>query len=170
MRSLGEEPLLEFRHMTSGDRGAASEPFRELLLEDEFFRDSAEAYAGPAAGAGAIEARLGAALSLFVERPDYGFVWMAFENERAVGAVAVAYAISIPLGAVAATVEHAIVASGQRRRGIATMMFEVLIGELRRLEIARVDVNVHAANYAGREFYLSLGFLPTNEARLSLLI
>src|SRR5579862_6536124 len=113
--------------MTSADRGDAYELFRELLLEDEFFRDSSEAYAGPLTERSAVEARLGAALSLFIERPDYGFVWMAFEDERAVGAVAVAYAISLPLGAVAATAEHAIVASGQRRRGIASQMFEVLI-------------------------------------------
>src|SRR5271165_746744 len=156
--------------MTSGDRGQAYELLLDLLLNDEYFRDSSEAYAGPPAGRAAVEARLGAALALFVDRPDYGFVWMAFEGERAVGCAAVAYSISLPLGALTASVEHAVVAPGQRRRGIGTQMFEVLIEQLRRAEIARVDVSVHAANIAGNEFYTSLGFLPTNEQRLSLIV
>jgi GNAT superfamily N-acetyltransferase len=170
MRNLTSEPLLHFRRMTSGDRREAHALLLELLARDAFYSDSREAYAGDRAQGPGVEAALGAALTLFLDRPDYGFVWMSFEGERAVGCALVSYAISPALGEIVANLEGVVVAPGQRRRGIGTQMLEALATQLKAAEIARLDVCVNQRNAAGREFCIALGFLPTYEERYALLI
>jgi GNAT superfamily N-acetyltransferase len=170
MRNLTSEPELDFRRMTAADRRDAHELLLELLTNDEYYSDSSEAYAGERAGRAGAESALGAALTLFLDRPDYGFVWMAFEAERAVGCALVSYAISPALGELIANLDGVVVAPGQRRRGIGTQMLEVLGAHLKAAEIARLDVSVNVRNGPGREFCIALGFLPTYEERYALLL
>jgi GNAT superfamily N-acetyltransferase len=170
MRNLTSEPELHFRRMTSGDRREAHELLLDLLAGDEHYADSREAYAGDKADRAGTEAALGAALTLFLDRPDYGFVWMSFEEERAVGCALVAYAISPALGEIVANLDGVVVAPGQRRRGIGTQMIEALGEHLRAAGIARLDVSVNMRNGAAREFCIALGFLPTYEERYALIL
>jgi GNAT superfamily N-acetyltransferase len=169
MRNLTSEPTLHFRRMTAGDRRDAHDLLAELLLNDDYYADSREAYAGTTDRSD-VEAALGAALTLFLDRPDYGFVWMSFEDERAVGCALVSYAISPALGAVIANLDGVVVVPGQRRRGIGTQMLEALGDHLKAAEIARLDLSVNIRNGAGREFATALGFLPTYEERYALVL
>jgi hypothetical protein len=50
------------------------------------------------------ERRLGDALTLFVEREDYGFVWLAYRDAAAVGCASVSYAVSTQAGGLVALV------------------------------------------------------------------
>jgi GNAT superfamily N-acetyltransferase len=170
MRNLTSEPELHFRRMTSGDRREAHDLLVELLSNDEYYRDAREAYAGDKADREGAEAAVGAALTLFLDRPDYGFIWMSFEEERAVGCALVSYAIAPALGEVIANLDGVVVAPGQRRRGIGTQMLEALAGHVKAAEIARLDVSVNVRNGPGREFCIALGFLPTYEERYALLL
>jgi GNAT superfamily N-acetyltransferase len=170
MRNFTSEPELHFRRMTSGDRREAHALLIELLANDEYCRDSLAAYAGDEADREGVEAALGAALTLFLDRPDYGYVWMAFEEERAVGCALVSYAISPALGEVVANLDGVVVAAGQRRRSIGTQMIEALSGQVRAAEIARLDIAFNVRNGAAREFCVALGFLPTYEERYALLL
>jgi GNAT superfamily N-acetyltransferase len=154
--------------MSSGDRPEAFALLAGLLETDAYFRDSSLAYGAPQESAEAKEAALGQALSLFVERPDYGFVWMGFDAERAVACATVSYAISVALGKVVACLDCFVVAPEARRRGIGSATLEALAAELQRAEIARLDANAHLANDAARQCYIDLGFLPLREERFAL--
>jgi GNAT superfamily N-acetyltransferase len=170
MRNLTSEPVLHFRRMTGGDRREAHDLLLELLTHDDYYHDSRAAYAGDKGDRAGAEAALGAALTLFLDRPDYGFVWMSFEGERAVGCALVSYAISPALGEIVAHLEGVIVAPGQRRRGIGTQMLDALAGQLKAAEIARLDVSVNIRNAPGRAFCTTLGFEPTYEERYAFLL
>jgi GNAT superfamily N-acetyltransferase len=170
MRNLTSEPVLHFRRMTGGDRREAHGLLLELLTHDDYYHDSRAAYAGDKGDRAGAEAALGAALTLFLDRPDYGFVWMSFEGDRAVGCALVSYAISPALGEIVAHLEGVIVAPGQRRRGIGTQMLDALAAQLKAAEIARLDVSVNIRNAPGRAFCTTLGFEPTYEERYALLL
>jgi GNAT superfamily N-acetyltransferase len=156
--------------MTAGDRPDAHALLLDLLENDPYYRDSREAYGGARARSGDIESALAQALSLFLDRPDYGYVWMAFEDDRAVGCALVGYAISPALGEVIANVEGLVVAPQERRRGIGSAMLEALAEQLKGAEIARIDMSVNVRNGAAREFCAALGFEPTYEERFALLL
>jgi ribosomal protein S18 acetylase RimI-like enzyme len=156
--------------MSSIDRREAFDLLMQLLLGDEHYRDSSAAYGGSQNDREDIEAALGRALSLFIDRPDYGFVWLAIEHERAVGAAVLGYGISVSVGAVAANLECLIVAEGQRDRGIGSALLDALAIELRGGEIARLDVTVHVDNAGAQRFYRNYGFIPTHEERMAFLL
>jgi GNAT superfamily N-acetyltransferase len=170
MRNGTSEPILTFRRMGSADRREAFGLLSTLMLDDEYYRDSSPAYSGSERTREAIEATLGAALSLFVDRPDYGFIFMAYDSDRAVACASVSYAISMSLGDIVAKIEHMVVAPNERRRGIGTALVEALIEHLRVIEIARLDVDVHVANEEAKQFYHALGFEPSREERMALLL
>ncbi len=70
---------LTFRRMSTADRRDVFALFSELVLRDDYFRDSRGAYVGTLSGREPTEAALGEALTLFVDRPDYGDVHL--DNE-----------------------------------------------------------------------------------------
>jgi GNAT superfamily N-acetyltransferase len=85
------------------------------------------------------EPALGEALALFVDRPDYGFVWLAFDDGVPAGCVSVAFAISTQSGGVVATLRDVWVAPERRRRGIALALIATLRGRLAQLEVVRIE-------------------------------
>jgi GNAT superfamily N-acetyltransferase len=163
-------PNLSCRRMTSGDRPEAFALFAELIERDPYYRDSSPAYGAPQQSREAREAALGEALSLYVDRPDYGFIWMAFSEDGAVACAAVSYAISPSLGKVVARLDALVVAPNARRNGVGSAMLEALAGELRRAGVARLDASAHLANDAAKQFYLELGFQPLREERFALVL
>ena len=170
MRNGTSEPILTFRRMGSADRREAFELLSGLMLADEYYRDSSTAYSGSERTPESIEATLGAALTLFVDRPDYGFIFMAYDGARAVACASVSYAISMSLGDIVGKIEHMVVAPEDRRRGIGTALVEALIAHLRVIGMARIDVDVHVANEGAKQFYRTLGFEPSREERMALLL
>lgn len=86
------------------------------------------------------EPRLGDALTLFVEREDYGFVWLAYRADALVGCASVGYAISTGAGGVVAVVRDLYVVPGARRSGVATALIEALRARLAALDIARLEI------------------------------
>ncbi len=156
--------------MTSGDRPEVFALLSDYFATDPFYLESSAAQRGAAVEREAMEAALGRALALFADRPDYGFVWMAFENGRAVGCAAISYAISFSAGAIGASLDMLTVGRNERGRGIGAELVESLIAQLEASEVGRLDVAVHLRNEAARSFFERLGFAGTNEERLSLLL
>ncbi len=157
---------LIFRRMASEDRPSAFGLLAAFLIDDRYARDSARAYRGAVDDRIEAEAALGKALALFVDRPDYGFLWTAFDGPRAVACAPVGFSISVTAGAVVANLDYVVVAPEYRRHGIGRGLLESLATELKRMEIARIDVSVHLDNAEGRRFYAALGFEPTREERM----
>lgn len=88
------------------------------------------------------EAALGDALALFVERPDYGFVWLAYDDGIPAGCVSAAFAISTETGGLVGTMRDLYVAEDRRRRGIGSALLATLHGRLDQLGVTRVEAAV----------------------------
>lgn len=86
------------------------------------------------------EGALGEALSLFVDRPDYGFIWLAYDDDHPAGCVSVSFGIDTEAGGVVATLRDLYVVPERRRRGIGSALLLTLHARLAQLEVARIDV------------------------------
>lgn len=136
----------------------------DFLREDEHYLASSEAY-GDLGFKG-----LNNALHLFLERPELGFVWMAFDERGAAGICVVCYAISTSMGSVVAKLDDVSVKPDRRGKGIGTELMDQLKEQLRKEAVTRIDVAVHMENPKARSFYERTGFIRLNEERLSCLI
>src|SRR5689334_24987452 len=100
------------RKMGAADVRDAFHMLSDFLSADEHYLASSEAY-GDLGLKG-----LNNALDLFLERPELGFVWMAFDDNGVAGICVVCYAISTSMGSVVAKSDDDTVKSDLRRNGI----------------------------------------------------
>ena len=135
-----------------------------FLREDAHYRASSEAY-----GDGGADA-LDRALSLFLARPEIGFVWMAFDGAHAVGACVVCRAISTSRGSFVAKLDDVTVHPQWQGKGVGGAMLTQLRDHLREEGMTRIDCGCHRDNAGAWRFYERLGFRPLDEERLALLI
>ncbi len=156
--------MITCRKMTAGDVSDAFEMLRVFLREDEHYLASSKAY-GDRGFQG-----LNDALDLFLEQPELGFVWLAYDEQGAAGVCVVCYAISTSMGAVVAKLDDVSVKADRRGKGIGTALLEQLKEQLRKESVTRIDVGVHMENPEARRFYEKLGFMPLNEERLAWVI
>src|SRR6267143_5928617 len=150
--------------MTAADVTDAFEMLRVFLREDEPYLASSKAY-GDRGFQG-----LNDALDLFLEQPELGFVWMAYDDTGAAGVCVICYAISTSMGAVVAKLDDVSVKADRRGQGVGTALLEQLKEQLRRESVTRIDVAVHVENPEARRFYEALGFVGLNEERLACVI
>jgi GNAT superfamily N-acetyltransferase len=154
--------------MTREMRADAFALLGEFLREDAHYLDSSGAY-----GDGGAEA-LERALNLFIERPETGFVWLAYADgpagREAVAVCVVCFAISTSAGALVAKLDDVAVRAGWQSRGVGSAHLAQLAEELRRLGVKRIDTAVHQRNRDARRFYERHGFLPLGEERIALLL
>lgn len=139
-----------------------------FLEEDRHYRASAAAYGDGGAPA------LDRAIALFLARPEIGFVWLAYANDRAadraVGACVVCRAISTSRGSVVAKLDDVTVHRQWQGRGVGGRMLRALREDLRKEGTTRIHCACHRANAGAWRFYERLGFVSLDEERLSLLI
>jgi ribosomal protein S18 acetylase RimI-like enzyme len=152
------------RKMGAADVAEAFQMLSDFLSADEHYLASSEAY-GDLGLKG-----LNNALDLFLERPELGFVWMAYDDRGVAGICVVCYAISTSMGAVVAKLDDVSVKSDRRGMGIGTALLDQLKDQLRKESVARIDVAVHLENPEAKRFYEKAGFVPLHEERLSCLI
>lgn len=156
--------MITCRKMTAPDVTDAFQMLSAFLREDEHYRASSEAY-----GDRGIQG-LNDALYLFLEHPDLGFVWMAYDDDGAAGVCVVCYAVSTSMGALVAKLDDVSVKPDRRGEGIGTVMINALKEQLTKESVTRIDVAVHLDNPEARTFYQRLGFQPLNEERLACVI
>jgi GNAT superfamily N-acetyltransferase len=151
--------------MTAAMRDDARALLGAFLADDRHYLASATAY-----GDGGAEA-LDRALGLFVERPDLGFVWLAWGREGrrrlAVGACVVCRAISTSRGGIVAKLDDVTIRDGWQGRGVGTAMLESLAAHLRNEGAGRIDTACHRDNAGAWRFYERMGFRPLDEERLA---
>jgi GNAT superfamily N-acetyltransferase len=150
--------------MTAGDVSDAFELLSAFLTEDEHYLASSRAY-----GDRGVQG-LNDALDLFLEQPELGFVWMAYDESGLAGICVVCYAISTSMGAVVAKLDDVSVEETRRGKGIGTALVDQLKQQLRKESVMRIDVGVHLENPEARKFYERLGFVALNEERLACVI
>ncbi|MEP6742213.1 MAG: GNAT family N-acetyltransferase [bacterium] len=156
--------MITCRKMTAGDVTDAFEMLRVFLREDEHYLASSKAY-GDRGFQG-----LNDALDLFLEQPELGFVWLAYDEQGAAGVCVVCYAISTSMGTVVAKLDDVSVKQDRRGKGIGTGLLEQLKEQLRKESVTRIDVGVHLENSEAKRFYERLGFVALNEERLACVI
>ena len=161
---IGRVSQIRCRKMGAADVRDAFEMLSDFLSADEHYLASSQAY-GDLGLKG-----LNNALDLFLERPELGFVWMAFDERGAAGICVVCYAISTSMGSVVAKLDDVSVKPDRRGKGIGTELMEHLKEQLRKEAVTRIDVAVHMENPQARTFYERSGFVRLNEERLSCLI
>jgi len=147
--------------MTAADVPHAFEMLNSFLTADEHYLASSEAY-----GSLGIKG-LNDALDLFLERPELGFVWMAFDEKGIAGVCVVCYAISTSMGAVVAKLDDVFVKPDRQGQGVGTELIHCLKEQFKRESVRRIDVAVHLNNPNARRFYQKLGFVALNEERLA---
>ncbi len=102
-------------------------------------------------------ALLGDALSLYVERPDYGFVWLAYDDDVPAACISVAFGISTEAGGVVAELRDLFVIPERRRRGIGSALLATLHGRLAQLDVRRIEAT-GAADPALHGFFSARGY------------
>src|SRR6266545_2202107 len=150
--------------MTAADVADGFEMLRVFLREDEHYLASSKAY-GDRGFQG-----LNDALDLFLEQPELGFVWIAYDDRGVSAVCVVCYAISTSMGSVVAKLDDVSVKDDRRGKGVGTELIECLKEQLRKESVTRIDVAVHLENPEARRFYEKSGFVRLNEERLSCLI
>jgi GNAT superfamily N-acetyltransferase len=150
--------------MRTGDVRDAFELLSTFLTADEHYLASSAAYGDQGVKG------LNDALDLFLERPELGFLWMAFDENGAAAICVVCYAISTSMGSVVAKLDDVSVKEDRRGKGVGTELMEQLKEQLRREGVTRIDVAVHLENPGARRFYEKTGFVRLNEERLSCLV
>jgi len=150
--------------MGAADVADAFHMLSNFLRADEHYLASSQAY-GDLGLKG-----LNDSLDLYLERPELGFVWMAYDEQGVAGVCVVGYGISTAMGSVVAKLDDVFVKSDRRDQGIGSEMLEQLKEQLRKEAVTRIDTSVHLQNPQARTFYERMGFLPLNEERLSCII
>ena len=108
--------------------------------------------------------RLGDALNLYVEREDYGFVWLAYREDAPVGCCSVGYAIAADAGGLVALVRDIYVRPEIRRSGVATGMLAALDTRLAALPVVRIETP--AASGALATLLAACGYTTTDRRLL----
>ena len=139
----------------------AFEMLTEFLSADKHYLASRQAY-----GDKGLQG-LNDALDLFLEQPELGFVWMAFDGKSAVAVCVVCYAISTSMGAVVVKLDDVYVRKERRGEGIGAELITQLKTQLRKECVTRIDVAVHVDNPEARRFYERFDFAPLHEERLA---
>lgn len=156
--------MITCRKMRAADVSDAFDMLSNFLRADEHYLASSQAY-GDLGMKG-----LNDALDIFLERPELGFVWMAFDEKGAAAICVVCYAISTSMGSVVAKLDDVSVKEDRRGKGVGSELMEQLKDQLRKESVTRIDVAVHLENPDARRFYEKTGFIRLNEERLSCVI
>ena len=156
--------MITCRKMTAAEVTDAFSMLSAFLREDEHYLASSHAY-----GDRGIQG-LNDALYLFLEHPDLGFVWMAYDEDVVAGICVICYAVSTSMGSLVAKLDDVSVKEDRRGQGIGSALMESLKEQLKKESVTRIDVGVHLENPQAREFYQRLGFKQLNEERLACVI
>jgi GNAT superfamily N-acetyltransferase len=113
------------------------------------------------------EAALADALALFVDRPDYGFVWLAYEDGVPAACVSVSFAISTQSGGLIAQLRDLWVAPERRRRGIGSALLATLHGRLDQLDVTAIEASLPPDPAIGG-FFLARGYAVERAAAATL--
>jgi GNAT superfamily N-acetyltransferase len=156
--------MIRCARMSQASVDDARSLLRAFLRDDAHYRASSDAY-----GDGGVQA-LDRAIQLFLDRPEIGFVWLAYEDATAVGACVVCRAISTSRGGIVAKLDDVTVHPQWQGKGVGGTMLAQLRDHLREEGMTRIDCGCHRDNEGAWRFYARLGFVPLDEERLALLI
>lgn len=113
------------------------------------------------------EAALAEALALFVDRPDYGFIWLAYDDGSPAACVSVSFGISTERGGIVAQLGDLWVAPDRRRRGIGSALVVTLQARLDQLAVVRIVAPI-PDDASLRGFFDARGYVDAGGTRVIL--
>jgi hypothetical protein len=118
------------------------------------------------------EARLNAALALAVDRPDYGFVWLATDDaEAVVGAAFVSYGISSAAGGLVARIDDLAIDPEIINADEVRLKLILELGKFTTaLEIAALETSVAIGDGPAQAFVQRCGFKASHDERYLLVL
>lgn len=111
-----------------------------------------------------------AGLSLILQRPEAGRIFVAREGESVVGMVSLLNSVSTALGGPVAWLEDLIVAPAHRGRGIGSDLIEHALSYARECGLKRITLLTGAENSGAQRFYRRHGFRASGMIPLRCLI
>lgn len=153
--------MITSRKMSHATINDAFKLLSEFLRHDEHYLASSQVYGDEG------DRALKTALNQFVDRPELGFVWLAYEGALPVAVCVVSFAISTSIGGLVAKLDDVFVASDKRAQSVGSNHLDQLKTELRRLKVRRIDTSVHQGNEQARMFYIKHGFVSLQEERMA---
>ncbi len=110
-----------------------------------------------------------AAFDLLIERPEYGFVLLAEDDDGTpAGVLTVLLKVSTGAGSIVPVVDDIYVEPAYRRRGIARAMVQWVVDYSREQGYPRVDTQVEEHSPTSGPFWHGIGFQRIGEYRVSL--
>jgi len=94
-----------------------------------------------------------------------GQVWIAEENDTALGYIVLTVGFSMEYGGYDAFVEDLYIRPAYRQSGLGTGLMEVLVAECRRRYVRAIHLEVDRDNIAAKRLYKRFGFID-NERQL----
>jgi GNAT superfamily N-acetyltransferase len=98
------------------------------------------------------------ALTLLIDAPQRGTVWVAREGEQLVGMVSLQYLFSTALGGPVAILEDMVVAASHRGQGLGRRLIEQAVAHARAQGCRRITLLTDRENLAAQRFYANAGF------------
>jgi len=114
------------------------------------------------------EAALGDALALFVERPDYGFVWLAYDDGVAAACLSVAFAVAAETGGLAAILRDVWVRPEHRGKGVGSALLATVHGKLDQLGVRRIEAAVPEDDGGLRALFGARGYAAARTTLVTL--
>ena len=106
------------------------------------------------------EAALGAALTLFTDREDLGFIWLGFADDRPVGVCVATTAIALGAGGLVLRIGDIAIVEDVDPIGVARQMLAALVKHVRAFGIARFEAQAPEGDVRARTLYAACGFQP----------
>lgn len=112
-----------------------------------------------------------AAFDLLLERPEYGFVLLAEDDDGTpAGVLTLLLKVSTGAGSVVPVIDDIYVEPAYRRRGVARAMVQWVIDFARERGYPRVDTQVEEYSSTSGPFWHGIGFRRIGEYRVSLAV
>lgn len=99
-----------------------------------------------------------AAMQRLLTEPQWGRVWLAFEEQRAIGYVALCIGFSLELGGNDAFIDEIFVLPEFRGCGCGQRLLETAGGAARGLNVRAIHLEVDRHNEKAQRLYRSLGY------------
>ena len=101
------------------------------------------------------------ALTLLIDTPQRGTVWVAREGEQLVGVVSLQYLVSTALGGPVAILEDMVVSATHRGHGIGEELLKHAIIHAQERGCRRITLLTDGDNLAAQRFYARSGFVAS---------
>ena len=106
------------------------------------------------------EDQMTAAVEALMTRRELGAIWVIYENNSAVGYIAICKGFSIEFGGYDGFIDEFYIAPDFRGKGLGTAVLELIRHEAGAMGVQALHLEVAKTNHRAKRLYERLGFIP----------